>query len=419
MREGREARGRRRVTICLLAALVVVLAPSGASGLTLPWPLSVLTPPAQGSPAPVKKKAAKKSSAPVNPFAVRGMWIWYLSSSNGGSLGSINSRARRYGIKTLLIKSGDGSNRWPQFSSAMVSKVHSYGLHVCAWQYVYGTSPVAEANVGAASVKAGADCLVIDAEGEYEGKYAQAQTYINQLRSKIGSTFPVGLAGFPYVDYHPAYPYSVFLGPNGAQYNVPQMYWFDIGTSVTNVYSHTYAFNRPYGRAVYPLGQIYNNPPTSDVLRFRQLSQAYKAGGVSWWDWQEATGTMWRAISKPLGHLAGFTPNNGFAYVGLHARGDLVVWAQEHLVSAGYPVKVDGSFGSTTQQAVKSFQRAKGINVTGIVGSATWRALLRYPPSHVHWGRDARAASDGGSGLPVSASLPDKANELRGAPGRG
>ena len=58
--------------------------------------------------------------------------------------------------------------------------------------------------------------------------------YIARLRKLIGNGFPVGLAGFPYIDYHLSFPYSVFLGPNGAQYNLPQMYWADIGTTVSD-----------------------------------------------------------------------------------------------------------------------------------------------------------------------------------------
>jgi hypothetical protein len=289
---------------------------------------------------------------------------------------------------------------------------------------VYGSHPVLEANVGAASIKNGADCLLIDAESEYEGKYTQAQTYITQLRRQIGTTFPVALAGFPYIDYHPAFPYSVFLGPGGAQYNVPQMYWVDIGTTVAYVYSHTYAFNRLYGRWIYPLGQIYNNPPTSEVIRFRQLSLAYGAGGISWWDWQETTAAGWRALSVPIGYLAGFTPNTGLASLGLHAQGDLVVWAQEHLAGAGLRITIDGAFGPKTQLAVRSFQSATGISSTGLINGTTWRALLRYTPMYVRWASDARAASDGksSSGLtpvPKSAALKAKGNELHGAPGRG
>ena len=81
----------------------------------------------------------------------------------------------------------------------------------------------------------------------------------------------MALAGFPYVDYHPGFPYSVFLGPGGAQYNSPQMYWVDIGTSVNTVYAHTYAYNTVYEREIDPLGQVYQNPPLGQIIRFRQL----------------------------------------------------------------------------------------------------------------------------------------------------
>ncbi len=156
------------------------------------------------------------------------------------------------------MKSSDGSsNYWSQFSPELVAAMHANGLKVCAWQFVYGTNPVGEAELGARAVAAGADCLVIDAEGEYEGHYASAQKYIETLRAKIGPAYPVGLASFPYVDYHESFPYSVFLGANGAQFNAPQMYWKDIGTSVASVYAHTYEQNLIYGRPIAPLGQTY------------------------------------------------------------------------------------------------------------------------------------------------------------------
>jgi hypothetical protein len=43
---------------------------------------------------------------------------------------------------------------------------------------------------------------------------------------KVGDAYPLALSSFPYVDYHPAFPYSVFLGQGGAQSNVPQLYWY-------------------------------------------------------------------------------------------------------------------------------------------------------------------------------------------------
>jgi hypothetical protein len=293
---------------------------------------------------------------------------------------------------------------------------------VCAWQYVYGDHPITEAQLGAAAVEDGADCLMIDAEVEYEGKYAQAQSYVAELRKLVGARFPVALAGFPYVDFHPAFPYSVFLGPGGAQYNAPQMYWVDIGVTVDTVFSHTYLFNRPYDRPIYPLGQVYNNPPARQIRRFRAVSKYYGANGVSWWDWQEAPVRAWRAVSQPVGLLRGYVATPGMASLGLGAKGDLVVWAQEHLVSAGDRVKIDGGFGAKTQAAVQSFQLAHGLTVTGVIDTSTWVALLKYQPAYVKWmvpRKRKRHAADiasvrGGTPRPWSASLPDVRDELAG-----
>ena len=78
------------------------------------------------------------------------MWIWYLSQSNGGNIASIAAQAHAAGVTTVFVKSSDGSsNYWSQFSSQLVQELHANGLKVCAWQYVYGTSPAGEASLGA------------------------------------------------------------------------------------------------------------------------------------------------------------------------------------------------------------------------------------------------------------------------------
>ena len=347
------------------------------------------------------------------------MWIWYISHSNGGDLGSIAATAHRYGISTLLIKSGDGTGTWSQFSHGMVSYFHSQGINVCGWQYVYGSHPIPEAQVGAAAVSNGADCLLIDAESEYEGHYVQAQEYIRKLRQLIGSSVPVALASFPYVDYHPGLPYSVFMEPGGAQYNVPQMYWPDIQTTVDAVYSHTFRFNLPYARPIEPIGEVAGNPAPSQVMRFRQLSRAYGADNVSWWDWQESSTRDWQALAKPVGVLSAYHPSLAPASLSSRSQGglssgDLVVWAQEHLYSAGFHISIDGGFGPQTKRAVQQFQSAHRLPVTGVVETATWQALLRYPAANVTWtSRGAtvsRARIAGGSLLlPPPASAHQRA----------
>ena len=134
----------------------------------------------------------------------------------------------------------------------------------------------------------GADCLMIDAESEYEGKYISAQTYMTDLRAKVGANHPLALAGFPYIDYHPGFPYSVFLGPGGAQYNAPQMYWKDIQTTTDAVFAHTYEYNLIYQRPIFPLGQVYAPssgppdlplPPALQGLRCQRRQLVGLAGG--------------------------------------------------------------------------------------------------------------------------------------------
>ena len=362
----------------------------------------------------------------TNPFASNAMWIWEMGSTQHGNVPAIGSQARQFGIRTVMIKAGDGTTWWSQFNPETVRTLHAWGLHVCAWQFVYGTHPVQEAAIGARAVRTGADCLVIDAESQYQGLYVQAQAYMSALRAQIGARFPVALAGFPYIDYHPSFPYSVFLGPNGAQYNVPQMYWRDIGTSVTAVYSHTYAFNQLYQRPIFPLGQVFDSPPASQINQFRAIARYYGAKGVSWWDWQSAGASEFKAVWSPIGSIVGFVPQRTVASLDRGAKGDVVVWAQEHLVKAGQRVTVDGDFGKQTRTAVSRFQSAHGLPANGAIGPATWNALLRYQPLAIKWTLTKRrlsavVARDGDQTLPVprSASLPAKRNELGGTPGQG
>jgi peptidoglycan hydrolase-like protein with peptidoglycan-binding domain len=318
--------------------------------------------------------------AAAGPFDGRGMWIWYVSRSDGGDHQSIAARASANGIRTLFIKSGDGSVYWPQFNRPLVDALHAQGIAACAWQFVYGNDPVAEAAVGAEAARNGADCLVIDAEAAYEGRYASARVYIDALRSDVGTDYPLGLSSFPYVDEHPHFPYSVFLGPGGANYNLPQMYWRDIGTSVPQVYAHTYADNVIYRRPIRPLGQVTCCAAAQEAQQFRGLSIAYNAGGLSWWDyaWSSARG-MWPAISNLYTPASASTPARPILSDG--DTGDMVLWMQELLRSAIPDQELDGSFGASTLANLRLFQLRNGIPSTGQTGPLTWHALLQLPAS--------------------------------------
>lgn len=59
------------------------------------------------------------------------------------------------------------------------------------------------------------------------------------------------------------------------------------------------------------------------------------------------------------------------------ASGDNVRYIQSYLNATGASLTVDGRFGSGTQRAVVAFQAQHNLTADGIVGSATWAALVR------------------------------------------
>ncbi|HEX2105386.1 MAG TPA: peptidoglycan-binding domain-containing protein [Solirubrobacteraceae bacterium] len=333
---------------------------------------------------PVATVSPAASGALPAVFRDDGMWIWHLSRSSGGDPAAIGAQARAAGIETVFVKSSDGTTPWPQFNPALVAALHAQGLRACAWQFVYGADPAGEAVQGAAAVAAGADCLVIDAESRYEGRYAQAQRYIAALRAAIGPAYPLGLTTFPYVDYHPRFPYSVFLAPGAAQANLPQVYWKDIGGSVDAVSARTWAHNRVYGVPVAPLGQAYQAPAPADIQRFRQVWASYGARGLSWWSWQASSAATWATLAAPPPAPVPL-PDPGWPVLARGSRGDEVVWLQQHLASIAPATPIDGVLGASTAQVLAAVQSARGLPATGETDPATWQAVLSLPLAPVDW----------------------------------
>ena len=59
------------------------------------------------------------------------------------------------------------------------------------------------------------------------------------------------------------------------------------------------------------------------------------------------------------------------------AKGNITKLIQERLNSVGFHISTDGIFGGGTENAVKVFQRNRGLSADGIVGRNTWDWLLR------------------------------------------
>lgn len=71
-------------------------------------------------------------------------------------------------------------------------------------------------------------------------------------------------------------------------------------------------------------------------------------------------------------------PNDTITYPTLRKgdKGDTVTMMQDLLSKNGSSLQVDGIFGSGTLNALKTFQKKKGLEVDGVCGPKTWAALL-------------------------------------------
>lgn len=317
------------------------------------------------------------------PEPVRGvgMWIWYVNRSER-TLQGIIDRARANGVRTVHIKSGDGTSYWSQFDRA-VGPLKAAGLRVCAWQYVRGTRPEAEAAVAARAVRAGADCFLIDAEIEFErlsNRYQRVSRYMRALRARVGTAYPLGLTTFPYVDLHGAFPYSAFLnGPNGAQFTMPQVYWKAFRVSPARAVERTMRWNRIYGKPIALLGSTYMRESASTIRAFRCASQQSGVQGESWWAWQNTTRGQWPALGSPLTCRAplSLTPTTRYPVMGLRSRGDAVRRLQALLRGQGMTLPVDGFYGATTRAAVDAYRVARALPASSGTDDALWADLLQ------------------------------------------
>lgn len=86
--------------------------------------------------------------------------------------------------------------------------------------------------------------------------------------------------------------------------------------------------------------------------------------------WQKTSNSS----SKPSGSTPVKPQNDPFP-LSKGDRGENVEWTQKMLAAAGYKLTADGIFGTKTEDAVRKYQKNKGLTVDGIVGTKTKAAL--------------------------------------------
>lgn len=122
------------------------------------------------------------------------------------------------------------------------------------------------------------------------------------------------------------------------------------------------------------------------VKRFQQAAGLEADGIVGAATWSKLFPTSAPVAATPAPrntvpvepHRAEPSAPTGFPILKRGATGETVRGLQNRLRAIGvYQGEADGVFGSGTEEAVKAAQRKFGLEEDGIVGGATWAAILR------------------------------------------
>ncbi|PWS44959.1 metalloendopeptidase, partial [Streptomyces sp. ZEA17I] len=121
------------------------------------------------------------------------------------------------------------------------------------------------------------------------------------------------------------------------------------------------------------------------------------------------TGALGTTVN-PVSFLAarGVDLAGGWSRIDPGASGTTVVVIQHLMNQRGYGLVVDGAYGSVSADAVKRFQRSKGLAADGQVGPATWPVLvytLRQGGSGSHVRALQTALNKRGAGLVVDGGF--------------
>jgi hypothetical protein len=160
----------------------------------------------------------------------KGFYIWKIPNCEGGDIEKIAYTAYRAGLSHVLVKIANGiydynydTTTKEDLVGPLANELAKKNIKVWGWHYVYGDLPKDEAKAAIRQInKLPLAGYVIDAEGEYVGKYTPCRTFLSELRNALPD-FPMALSSYRYPDYHNDLPWSDFL--TDCNYNMPQMYW--------------------------------------------------------------------------------------------------------------------------------------------------------------------------------------------------
>jgi hypothetical protein len=379
------------------------LASAGPGAVVVPAPQAAASAPptTAAAPAPTPAPAAPVAPAPASSTAAappagrgalpigKGMWIWMHDRADGGDPNTIVARAKANGLTHLYVRTGtlrEGFMAGP-FLDALLPVAHANGIRVYGWDFPYLNAPGDDVLRALAAIKYTTpdghriDGFSADIESTHEGTNNDLEfvtAYVNWLRQNVGPNYPL-IATVPNPTpgkVKSGFPYREIVAPFDAV--APMVYWMnrDPASDAANAVSYLSQFGKP----VFPIGQAYDGGPEGGppgvpnrdaLIRFMQYADAVGAAGVSFWSYQHATPEAWDAVRDAAEFRLDLGDENG---AGLSPG--MVRAYQTALSGIGFQVGVDGVWGPSTVEAVRNYQAAARLPVTGKIDQATHDFLV-------------------------------------------
>jgi len=247
----------------------------------------------------------------------KGFFIWKINYCEGGDANAIAEVAYDAGLSYVLIKVANGiyayNYDWDMeidLVPPVAEALHSKGIQVWGWHYVYGDYPTSEASIAIRRVQElNLDGYVIDAESEYKeaGKAAAARQFMTELKTGLGDSVPIALSSYRYPSLHPI-PWNEFL--EKCDYNMPQVYWMEAHNPRAQLEKTIREYESPsilYHPPILPVGAAFTEygwtPSTEEIIEFMDTARALNLNAASFWEWYNCREVvtpkheMWDAIT--------------------------------------------------------------------------------------------------------------------------
>lgn len=244
-----------------------------------------------------------------SPLAGKGMWIYQMGEIAGGDVETIAEHAVKQGLTHLYVRVGGLRGLDTLREAASILPVaHRHGLKVIAWYFPYFKDVDIDVRRSITAINTTVrghtfDGFAVDIESANGSKLSgeTAGRYSRLLRDAAPSSYLIAVPPRPTKYALGYFPYDETMPHYDAI--APMVYWsrFDPADSVRSAIR----FLSKYGKPIAPIGQTYDmlpeggprgNPPPHQIWAFMSESQKLGAPGVSFWSWQHATSSNWRAI---------------------------------------------------------------------------------------------------------------------------